>query len=98
MRQMWLIVRRAVSLAQLLDMQHKTEAEIRPERAMRQTAVWSALWPRDRVFSLILGLPYAALEPQVTPLTSNNDDSDPRRAKRLSRGFILVMGPIVCRD
>ncbi|KAM0799031.1 hypothetical protein BDR22DRAFT_822939 [Usnea florida] len=68
MRKMWLIVRRAVSLAQLLTLQHKTEAGIRPERALRRTAVWSELWPRDRGFSLILGLPYAALESKASCL------------------------------
>ena len=35
LRKVWPIVRRAVSLAQLLDLQHKTDAEIRPERALR---------------------------------------------------------------
>ena len=98
LRKVWLIIRRAVSLAQLLGLQHKTDAETRPERALRRTAVWSELWLRDRGFSLILGLPYATLESQVPPLTSNNDDSDPQRAKRLSRELSLVMGHIVRRD
>ena len=98
LRKVWLLIRRAVSLAQLLGLQHKTDAEIRPERALRRTAVWSELWLRDRGFSLILGLPYATLESQVPPLTSKNDNSDTQRAKRLSRELSLVMGHIVRRD
>ena len=98
LRKVWLVIRRAVSLAQLLGLQHKTDAEIRPERALRRTAVWSELWLRDRGFSLILGLPYATLESQVPPLTSNNGDSDAQRAKRLSRELSLVMGHIIRRD
>ena len=97
LRKVWLIVRRAISLAQLLGLQHKTDAEMRPERALRRTAAWSELWLRDRGFSLILGLPYATLESQLPLLTSNNDDSDPQRAKRLSRELSLVMGHIIRR-
>ena len=98
LRKVWLIVRRAVSLAQLLGLQHKTDAEIRPERALRRNAVWSELWLRDRGFSLILGLPYATLESQVPPLTSNNEDSDLQRAERFSREMSLAMGHIIRRD
>ena len=98
LRKVWLIVRRAVSLAQLLDLQHKIDAKIRPERGLRRTAVWSELWQRDRGFSLILGLPYATLESQVPPLTSNNDDSDLQSAKRFLRELGLVMGHIIRRD
>jgi len=98
LRKVWLIVRRALSLAQLLGLQRKIDAEQRPKLALRQTAIWSELWQRDRGFSLILGLPYATLESQVPQLTSNNDDSDLQSTERFLRDLGIAMGHIIRRD
>ena len=98
LRKVWLIVRRAVNLAQLLGLHRKIDADISPKQAMRWKAIWLELWQRDRGFSLILGLPYATLESQVPQLTSDNDDSDLQRTKWFLRDLGIVMGHIVDRD
>jgi hypothetical protein len=63
MLKLWLIVRRPVSLAQLLGVQESING--------RYQKIWSELWQLDREFSLILGLPDTcpkSLLPQRTGL------------------------------
>jgi len=98
LRKVWLIVRRAVSLAQLLGLYRKTDARMRPKLALRENTIWSELWQRDRGFSLILGLPYAALESQKPQLISDDNGSDLQSPKWLLRDLGVVMGHIIDRD
>jgi len=98
LRKVWLIVRRAVSLAQLLGLQHKIDAEIKSKLARRRIAVWSELWQRDRGFSLILGLPDTTLESQAPPLTLGNGDTDLESPDLFLRDLGIVMGHIIRRD
>lgn len=98
LRKVWLIIRRAVNLAQLLGLHRKIDADISPKQAVRWKAIWLELWQRDRGFSLILGLPYATLDSQVPQLTSDNDDSDLQKTKWFLRDLGIVMGHIVDRD
>ena len=98
LRKVWLILRRAVSLAQLLGLQRRTDADIHSERSLRRTAIWSQLWQRDRGVSLILGMPYATLDSQIFPLSSRNDDSNLQSHERFLRDLGIVMGHIIDRD
>lgn len=98
LRKVWLIIRRAVSLAQLLGLQRGTDTEIHSELFLRRTAIWSRLWQRDRGVSLILGLPHATLDSQISPLSSENDDSDRQSHERFLRDLGIVMGHITHGD
>ena len=97
LRKVWLIVRRAINLAQLLGLHCKMDFRKRPKQAMRGNALWSELWQRDRGFSLILGLPYATLESQLPSLLIK-DGSDRQKTEEFLRDLGIVMGHIVDRD
>ena len=98
LRKVWLIVRRAISLAQLLGLHCRVDATMNPKQNARRSAIWSELWQRDRGFSLILGLPYATLESQLPSLFVGKDESDIQRIKLFLRDLGTVMGHIIDRD
>ena len=98
LRKVWLIVRRATTIAQLLGLHRTVDADVEPRLAMRRNAIWTELWQRERGFSLILGLPYSTLESQIPLLTPDNDISDLQRTKRFLRDLGIVMGHIIDRD
>ena len=97
LRKVWLIVRRAVSLAQLLGLQCETN-DVDDKLALRRSAVWLELWQRDRGFSLILGLPYATLESQLPACTSESEDFQLGTERRLFRDLGIAMGHVVDRN
>jgi len=98
LRKVWLIVRRAIDLAQLLGLHRKIDADVESRLAMRRNAIWAELWLRERGFSSILGLPYSTRESQKPYLTPDNDMSDLQRTKRFTRDLGIVMGHISDRD
>ena len=95
LQKVWLIVRRVISLAQLLGLHRKTNAESETRLAMRRNAIWTELWQRDRGFSTILGLPSSTLDSQTPPLSLDNSPSDTQRLKQFSRDLGIVMGHVV---
>ena len=98
LRKVWLIVRRAVNLAQLLGLHRKADADVEPRLAMRRNAIWTELWQRERGFSLLLGLPHSTLDSQIPPLTADDGISDLQKTKRFLRDLGIVMGHIIDRD
>ena len=98
LQKVWLVVRRAVNIAQLLGLHRKVDADVGTGLAMRRNAIWTELWHRERGFSLILGLPYSTLDSQMPPSTLNDDVSDLQRTKRFLRDLSIVMRQIVDRD
>lgn len=52
LRKVWLIIRRAINLAQLLGLHRKIDADVESRWAMRKKAIWADLWLRERGFSL----------------------------------------------
>ena len=98
LRKVWLIVRRAVNVAQLLGLHLRINADMDSRLSMRRNALWTELWQRERGFSLILGLPCSTLESQLPPSTPSNDASDLQRMKRFLRDLGMVMGHIIDRD
>ncbi len=98
LRKVWLITRRAISLAQLLGLHRKIDAGVESSLAMRGNAIWADLWQRERGFSLILGLPHSTLDSQLPPLTPENDVSDLQKQNRFLRDLGMVMGYIIGRD
>jgi len=98
LRKVWLIIRRAINLAQLLGLHRMIDADVESRLAMRRKAIWAELWLRERGFSLILGLPCSTLESQTPRLTPDNDVSDVQRLKRFTRDLGIVMGYISDRD
>ena len=98
LRKVWLIIRRAVNLAQLLGLHRKIDADIEPKLAMRRNAIWTELWQRERGFSLLLGLPHSTLDSQLPPLPPDSDVSDLPKMERFSQDLGIVMGHIIDRD
>lgn len=52
----WVMLRRALSFAQLLGLHGRSK------RSQREASMWKALYQSDRYVSLLLGLPYAVLD------------------------------------
>lgn len=98
LRKVWLIVRRAINIAQLLGLHRIVDVDMEPRLEMRRNAIWTELWQRERGFSLVLELPYSTLESQIPPLTPDNQNSDLQRTKRFLRDLGIVMGHIIDRD
>ena len=98
LRKVWLIVRRAVNLAQLLGLHLRMNTDPDSRLLMRRNALWTELWQRERGFSLILGLPCSTLESQLPPSISDNNASDSQRMKGFLRDLGIVMGHIIGRD
>ena len=98
LHKVWLIIRRAVSIAQLLGLHRKIDSDVGSRLVRRRNAIWTELWQRDRGFSLILGLPSSTLDSQIPPSTPNNDSSDPHKMKRFLQDLGIVMGHIIDRD
>jgi hypothetical protein len=68
-RKVWLIVRRAVNLAQMLGL-HQLLDDGNPQPLQRRQNLWTKLWQMDRGFSMILGLPCVTLDtqyPKISP-------------------------------
>ena len=98
LRKVWLIIRRAVNIAQLLGLHRKILVDVDSRLALRRNAIWTELWQRERGFSLILGLPCSTLDSQIPPLAAKEDESDLERMKRFLQDLGIVMGHIVDRD
>ena len=98
LRKVWSIVRRAIGLAQSLGLHHKPHTDVESGLATRRNAIWTELWQRERGISLILGLPYSALDSQTPPLDLDNSTSGLHRMKRFMRDLSIVMGHIIDRD
>ena len=81
-RKAWLIFRRAVSLGLLLRLhRHQGQGD---QLARRRKATWLLIWQGDRYLSLLLGLPYAALESHMDAKLVTNGD------------FVGVVGQLFC--
>ena len=98
LHKVWLIVRRAINLAQLLGLHRKIDADVETRLVRRRMAIWTELWQRERGFSLILGLPSSTLDSQIPPSTPDNDGSDLHRMKHFLQDLGIVMGHIIDRD
>ena len=98
LHKVWLIVRRAVNLAQLLGLHRKIDSGVETRLVRRRNAIWTELWQRERGFSLILGLPSSTLDSQLPPSTPNNDGSDLQKMKQFLQNLGIVMGHIIDRD
>ena len=98
LHKVWLIVRRAINLAQLVGLHRKIDSDVETRLVRRRNAIWTELWQRERGFSLILGLPSSTLDSQIHPSTANNDGSDLHRFKHFLQDIGIVMGQIIDRD
>ena len=98
MRKVWLIVRRAINLAQLMGLHRKADADVDPSLAMRRKALWTELWQRERGFSLLMGLPHSTQDSHMPSLTVDDNTSDLQKTKRFLRDIGIVMGHIIERD
>ncbi|MCJ1340446.1 hypothetical protein MMC09_005742 [Bachmanniomyces sp. S44760] len=64
----WLVNRRAMAFGQLMGVhQHlqargKVQSETEAKLQLRKASLWMQIWQHDRIFSLILGLPYSIAE------------------------------------
>ena len=98
LHKVWLIVRRAINLAQLMGLHRKIDPDVEMRLVRRRNAIWTELWQRERGFSLILGLPSSTLDSQIPPSTPNNDGSDLHKMKHFLQDLGIVMGHIIDRD
>jgi hypothetical protein len=76
----WLANRRAMSFGQLAGLHHRPRAPTLDKQSTRKRELWASIWLHDRMFSLLLGLPYSvpeshfgfedikAVSPEVNPL------------------------------
>lgn len=97
MRRVWLIVRRAVNLAQLLGL-HQDLETANDQLALRRSALWQDLWQRDRGFSLILGLPYAVPESLCSTSTTTGYEFRQSKVVHFSCSLGIIMGHIIDRN
>ena len=96
-RKAWLIVRRAVNLAQLLGL-HARASDLHPSLASRRKAVWLELWQRDRGFPLLLGLPYATLESQLPAPGMEDQELHLETEKRFCLDLAIIAGYVTDRN
>lgn len=94
----WLVIRRAINLAQLLGLHRKINADVDSRFQVCRKAIWTELWLKGRGISLILALPCSTLESQTPELSTNNDMSDLQKMKRFIRDLGIVLGHIGDRD
>ncbi|KAJ5832111.1 hypothetical protein N7474_000422 [Penicillium riverlandense] len=90
LRVAWLIFRRALSIAQLMDLPR--QAEISNPRA---ESVWFQLIFSDRFMSLMLGLPFAVDD---NTFASESQLATNIPAERLERIHVVVAGRIIARN
>ena len=89
----WLIVRRAVNLAQMLGLHRSSDdANLQPSLQQRKQSLWSQLWQMDRGFSMILGLPYATFDTQYPRMLPDMHE------ERFLCELGVLMGRIVARN
>ena len=98
LHKVWLIIRRAINIAQLLGLHRKIDSDVGSRLVRRRNAIWTELWQRDRGFSLILGLPSSTLDSQIPPSAPNNDGSDLHKMERFLQDLGIMMGHIIDRD
>ncbi|MCJ1411310.1 hypothetical protein MMC19_005398 [Ptychographa xylographoides] len=58
----WLINRRAMAFAQLIGVHHRQVGNSQDKLSSRKRNLWLQIWQHDRMFSLVLGLPYSVPE------------------------------------
>ena len=91
-RKVWLILRRAIGLAQLLGLHHRSDDANDAEAAAGKN-LFMKLWLSDRELSLILGLPYAVpdafLGIEIGAFEESNDGANEQ--------FLLRLGAIAGR-
>ena len=97
LRKVWMITRRAVTFAQLLQL-HQQAPDQSTDLAIRGECVWQQIWQLDRGFSLILGLPYSVPEYQCSyPAGSDQNLGQPAETRFLCR-LGVIMGHIIDRN
>lgn len=97
LRKVWMITRRAVTFAQLLQLHQKVPGQS-TDLATRGKGVWQQIWQLDRGFSLILGLPYSVPEYQCSyPAGSAWALGRPNEERFLCR-LAVIMGHIIDRN
>ncbi|KAJ5620701.1 hypothetical protein N7510_004685 [Penicillium lagena] len=90
LRVAWLIFRRALSIAQLMDLPRQAELMNR-----RAESVWFQLIFSDRFMSLMLGLPFAVDD---NTFASESQLATNIPAERLERIHVVVAGRIITRN
>lgn len=91
LRKVWLIVRRAINLAQLLEL-HQVLDDVNVQLIQRRKGLWMQLWQMDRGFSMILGLPCATLDTQYPAVSLEMHE------ECFLRNLGVVMGRIIARN
>ena len=96
-RKVWLIFRRAVSLAFLLGLHNQVD-DAEDQEALRKRRLWIDIWQSDRGFSLLFGLPYAVPDAFSPAATVLNDDSGGHSELRFALKLGTVTGHIIDRN
>lgn len=91
LKQVWLLVRRATTLAQMLGL-HQLRQDVDIASLPRRQQVWCQLWQLDRGFSMIMGLPCITLDSQYPRIGPGMDE------ERFLYHLGTVMGQIVARN
>jgi hypothetical protein len=89
----WLIIRRAISIAQLIGVTPK--GNILTTRAER---IWYRLMSGDRWLSWVLGLPIATPDHQCMSAYASDDIEDLSPSLKFERSQIDVLGKIIVRN
>lgn len=98
LRKVWLILRRAVSLAQMLGLHRQDNTDVNATSTQRRVAVWSEVWQKERGFSMILGLPCATIESQAPRLEFTDVQPSIPRIEMFLQRLSIVMGHLIERD
>ncbi|KAI0856411.1 hypothetical protein F4860DRAFT_402547 [Xylaria cubensis] len=100
LRKSWLMLRRAISVAQLMGVDRLGDKPIKsadpvsnPQTQVRAKAIWFRLNFTDRYLSLLLGLPAGTDD---NSFLSNEPDDDPM--DRMEKQHTIVMGAIIKRN
>jgi hypothetical protein len=99
-RKSWLLIRRAISLAQLIDLP-KAKADGESADTLRRQRFMGALFETDRFMSLLMGLPYAVddnFNEKLASRTLHSPNNNTTKMRALRRIVALVAGKVNDRN